>query len=181
MDDVLSLPPYILPYSAQNMSQQTSPSSPSSKGSVAEETMDAPSKDETANGSRPPSGDGAAKDHSIGIQSGRTEAKQYVLDESDLVTDERTNADIFETEISEEVYQQNYRYGADARVPHTWYRNARALASIEDDTEAWTQRFYQLLSGQGLGTGPFPFTPGARCRCSTSGISRPPPSSPAPA
>ena len=162
MDDVLSLPPYILPYSAQNMSQQTSPSSPSSKGSVAEETMDAPSKDETANGSRPPSGDGAAKDHSIGIQSGRTEAKQYVLDESDLVTDERTNADIFETEISEEVYQQNYRYGADARVPHTWYRNARALASIEDDTEAWTQRFYQLLSGQGLGTGPFPFTPGGR-------------------
>jgi len=136
------------------MSQQTSPPSSSSEGSVAQEAMNAPSSGTV--------GDGAAKDHSIGIQSGRTEAKQYVLDESDLVTDERTNADIFETEISEEVYQQNYRYGADARVPDTWYRNARALASIEDDTEAWTQRFYQLLSGQGLGTGPFPFTPGGR-------------------
>jgi ribonucleoside-diphosphate reductase alpha chain len=87
---------------------------------------------------------------------------QHTLDESPLITDPRTNDDIFETEISEEVYQQNYRYGEDDRVPDTWYRNARALAAEEENPDLWTQKFYELLSGQGLPTGPFPFTPGGR-------------------
>ena len=87
---------------------------------------------------------------------------QFQLSAGSVVTDDRTNDEIFETEISEEVYEQNYQYGTDDRVPDTWYRNARALASVEDDTEAWTRQFYQLLSGKGLDTGPFPFTPGGR-------------------
>ncbi|MCS4200947.1 adenosylcobalamin-dependent ribonucleoside-diphosphate reductase [Salinibacter ruber] len=104
----------------------------------------------------------ASNGHRVNTRSGRNGSCQYQLSESDLITDDRTNDDIFETEISEEVYGQNYQYGTDDRVPDTWYRNARAMAQVEDDTDMWTQRFYQLLSGQGLGTGPFPFTPGGR-------------------
>ncbi|MCS3857471.1 adenosylcobalamin-dependent ribonucleoside-diphosphate reductase [Salinibacter ruber] len=104
----------------------------------------------------------ASNGHHVNTRSGRNGSCQYQLSESDLITDDRTNDDIFETEISEEVYGQNYQYGTDDRVPDTWYRNARAMAQVEDDTDMWTQRFYQLLSGQGLGTGPFPFTPGGR-------------------
>jgi len=88
--------------------------------------------------------------------------EQYQIDQSDLVDDTRVNDDIFETAISEEVYEQNYQYGTDAHVPDTWYRNARYLASVEEDEAYWTKQFYQLLSGKGLGTGPFPFTPGGR-------------------
>jgi len=100
--------------------------------------------------------------HRVATRSGKNGSHQYRLSDSDLVADDRTNDDIFETDISEEVYEQNYQYGTDGHVPDTWYRNARALASIEDDIELWTQRFYQLLSGKGLDTGPFPFTPGGR-------------------
>jgi len=100
--------------------------------------------------------------HRVNTRSGQNGSRQYKLSDSDLITDDRTNDDIFETDISEEVYEQNYQYGRDDRVPDTWYRNARAMASIEDDPELWTQRFYQLLSGKGLDTGPFPFTPGGR-------------------
>jgi len=88
--------------------------------------------------------------------------RQYTIDQSDLIDDDRTNADIFETAISEEVYEQNYQYGTDDHVPDTWYRNARYLASVEEDERYWTREFYRLLSGKGLGTGPFPFTPGGR-------------------
>ena len=88
--------------------------------------------------------------------------QQFQIGQSDLIDDDRTNADIFETAISEEVYEQNYQYGTDTHVPDTWYRNARYLASVEDDEQYWTQEFYKLLSGRGLGTGPFPFTPGGR-------------------
>jgi ribonucleoside-diphosphate reductase alpha chain len=88
--------------------------------------------------------------------------QQFQIGQSELITDDRTNADIFETTISEEVYEQNYQYGTDTHVPDTWYRNARYLASVEDDEEYWAQEFYKLLSGRGLGTGPFPFTPGGR-------------------
>ena len=59
--------------------------------------------------------------------------QQFQIGQSELITDDRTNADIFETTISEEVYEQNYQYGTDTHVPDTWYRNARYLASVEDD------------------------------------------------
>ncbi|PSQ78062.1 MAG: adenosylcobalamin-dependent ribonucleoside-diphosphate reductase [Bacteroidetes bacterium QH_7_62_13] len=88
--------------------------------------------------------------------------RQLHLEQSDLIEDDRTNDGIFETTISEEVYEQNYQYGTDTHVPDTWYRNARHLASVESDKEYWTKRFYQLLSGHGVPTGPFPFTPGGR-------------------
>ncbi|MFB6229632.1 MAG: ribonucleotide reductase N-terminal alpha domain-containing protein, partial [Salinibacter sp.] len=127
------------------MSQQN-PSSPaeSSPPDVASPTQNA------SNGRR------------VSSRTAQNGSSQYTLSQSDLVADERTNDDIFETDISEEVYEQNYQYGTDDRVPDTWYRNARAMASVEDDTAAWTRRFYQLLSGKGLDTGPFPFTPGGR-------------------
>jgi len=89
-------------------------------------------------------------------------SEQYRIDQSERIDDDRTNGDIFETSISEEVYEQNYQYGTDADVPDTWYRNARYLASVEEEEAYWTERFYELLSGKGLGTGPFPFTPGGR-------------------
>ncbi|WP_103019737.1 adenosylcobalamin-dependent ribonucleoside-diphosphate reductase [Salinibacter altiplanensis] len=104
----------------------------------------------------------ASNGHRVKTRPGRNGSHQYQLSNSDLITDDRTSDDIFETEISEEVYEQNYQYGTDDRVPDSWYRNARAMAQVEDDTDVWTQRFYQLLSGKGLGTGPFPFTPGGR-------------------
>ena len=91
-----------------------------------------------------------------------TTEEQYQIDQSDLIDDDRVNADILETSVSEEVYEQNYQYGTDTHVPDTWYRNARAMARIEDDPEHWTEQFYGLLSGKGVGTGPFPFTPGGR-------------------
>lgn len=76
--------------------------------------------------------------------------------------DDRTNDEIFQTDISREVYGQNYEFGDDGKIINTWFRNAKALASVEDDSDFWTQQFYSLLSGKGLGTGPFPFTPGGR-------------------
>jgi ribonucleoside-diphosphate reductase alpha chain len=41
------------------------------------------------------------------------------------VTNDRTNDDIFETEIFKEVREENYQYRTDDRVLGTWYRNAR--------------------------------------------------------
>ena len=64
-------------------------------------------------------------------------AGQYHIDQSDQIDDDRTNDDIFETAISEEVYEQNYQYGTDTHVPDSWYRNARHLASVEADELQW--------------------------------------------
>ena len=130
------------------MSQQTSPPTESAPSDSSSDV--AASTTQRSNG------------HSVATRSATNGSHQYKLSESGLIADDRTNDDIFETDISEEVFEQNYQYGTDDHVPDTWYRNARALASIEEDTDAWTRRFYQLLSGQGLGTGPFPFTPGGR-------------------
>ena len=96
------------------------------------------------------------------IRSGNEQAQSFNLSESDLISDPRSNEDVFETEISEEVYHQNYQYGADDHIVDTWYRNARALAEPEAHSKRWTKKFYELLSGKGLGTGPFPFSPGGR-------------------
>ena len=128
-----------------------SPSSPANDASESASSEAAPP---------PPNGrgDGAlAMAPAADVPSG-----QYHIEQSDQIDDDRTNADIFETAISEEVYEQNYQYGTDTHVPDTWYRNARYLASVEADEAHWTQKFYQLLSGRGLPTGPFPFTPGGR-------------------
>jgi ribonucleoside-diphosphate reductase alpha chain len=134
------------------MSQQpASPPNPSASESTS--PTDAPERS-TENGAA--GGDGALTSVPDTLEG------QYRLSESDLVSNERTNDEIFETSISKEVYEQNYQYGTDRHVPDTWFRNARELASVEEDTAHWTQRFYQLLSGRGLGTGPFPFTPGGR-------------------
>jgi len=130
---------------SQNPSSSADPSPPES---APTEVVDRP------NGR----GDGAV---SFAPPADTTE-EQYQIDQSDLIEDDRVNADIFEPSISEEVYEQNYQYGTDTHVPDTWYRNARAMARIEDDPEHWTEQFYGLLSGKGVGTGPFPFTPGGR-------------------
>jgi ribonucleoside-diphosphate reductase alpha chain len=129
------------------------PQSPSS--SSADATDPSEIADPTSKGV---GGDGAVRT----APAAEVPVRQFHIDQSDLIDDDRTNDDIFETAISEEVYEQNYQYGTDDHVPDTWYRNARHLASVETDKEHWTKRFYQLLSGHGLPTGPFPFTPGGR-------------------
>jgi len=130
------------------MSQQTSPPTESAPSDSSSDV--AASTTQRSNG------------RSVATRSATNGSHQYKLSESGLIADDRTNDNIFETDISEEVFEQNYQYGTDDHVPDTWYRNARALAQVEENTDAWTRRFYQLLSGQGLGTGPFPFTPGGR-------------------
>jgi len=127
-----------------------SPSSSSADTTDPSEIVDPATKDV--------GGDGAVRT----APAADVPVRQFRIDQSDLIDDDRTNDDIFETAISAEVYEQNYQYGTDDHVPDTWYRNARHLASVENDKELWTKRFYQLLSGHGLPTGPFPFTPGGR-------------------
>ena len=130
------------------MSQSFSPASPSARSSSADASDDAP----PSNGS-PSNGSSTAA---------ATPSKQFKLEDSEILSNGRSDEEIFETSISKEVYEQNYQYGTDDHVPDTWYRNARALASVEEDPELWTRKFYELLSGRGLGLGPFPFTPGGR-------------------
>jgi ribonucleotide reductase alpha subunit len=142
--------------------------------SSASSSTRSPSTDSNPESPPPSAGDGAPGTGTAGNGAPGTEAPsnpvsgtarrshQYTLEESDVVENGRSNAEIFETSISQEVYEQNYQYGTDGEVPDTWYRNARAMATVEDDVEGWTRKFYQLLSGKGLGLGPFPFTPGGR-------------------
>jgi ribonucleoside-diphosphate reductase alpha chain len=69
--------------------------------------------------------------HRVTTASATNGSHQYKLSESDLITDDRTNDDIFETDISEEVHEGNYQYGTDDRVLDTWYRNARRGADAQ--------------------------------------------------
>jgi ribonucleoside-diphosphate reductase alpha chain len=58
--------------------------------------------------------------------------------------------------ISEDIWKQKYRFGAEAGVEDTWQRVARAVASVEPrDAAAWQARFRDILSD-------FRFLPGGR-------------------
>ena len=58
--------------------------------------------------------------------------------------------------ISEDIWKQKYRFGAEAGNEDTWQRVARAVASVElRDADAWQTRFAHILSD-------YRFLPGGR-------------------
>ena len=58
--------------------------------------------------------------------------------------------------ISEDIWKQKYRFGAEAGIEDTWQRVARAIASVEPyDADAWQERFFDILSD-------YRFLPGGR-------------------
>lgn len=61
----------------------------------------------------------------------------------------------FEQEISHRVWEAKYRAPGEVGIRDSWRRVARAVASGESDSEAWSQRFYALLED-------FKFLPGGR-------------------
>ena len=68
--------------------------------------------------------------------------------------------DKFANEISRHVWQTKYRFTdlamCERSIADTWRRVARALAAVEPkDSEAWEDRFFEILQG-------FKFLPGGR-------------------
>lgn len=61
---------------------------------------------------------------------------------------------IFTDEFSKEIYEQTYKYGKED-INQTFYRVAKNIASIENDKETWTEKFYEVLTN-------FNFSPGGR-------------------
>lgn len=58
--------------------------------------------------------------------------------------------------ISQDIWKQKYRSGAEAGIADTWQRVARAIASVEPHgADAWQERFFQILSD-------YRFLPGGR-------------------
>ena len=58
--------------------------------------------------------------------------------------------------ISEDIWKQKYRFGAEAGIEDTWQRVARAVASVElRDADVWQTRFAHILSD-------YRFLPGGR-------------------
>ncbi len=66
----------------------------------------------------------------------------------------------FTTDIARHIWETKYRYREgdeiiDETIEDTWWRVAKALASVEEDREGWGRRFYEALEG-------FKFLPGGR-------------------
>ena len=60
----------------------------------------------------------------------------------------------FNNEFSQEIYEHTYKYG-DEDINGTQLRVAKDLASIEEDSEYWTEKFLYALED-------FKFVPGGR-------------------
>ena len=60
----------------------------------------------------------------------------------------------FNNEFSQEIYEHTYKYG-DEDINGTQLRVAKDLASIEEDSEYWTEKFLHILED-------FKFVPGGR-------------------
>ena len=60
----------------------------------------------------------------------------------------------FNNEFSQEIYEQTYKFG-DENINDTHLRVAEDLASVEEDTELWTEKFLYALED-------FKFVPGGR-------------------
>lgn len=63
--------------------------------------------------------------------------------------------EVFSNSFSEETWFQKYKFKDDTCIQDTWKRVARDLASIEEDQDKWTKKFYQALES-------FKFVPGGR-------------------
>ena len=48
----------------------------------------------------------------------------------------------FTNDFSQETWYQKYKLGTDNSIEDTWQRVAKDLASIEKDTEKWTEEFF---------------------------------------
>ena len=57
----------------------------------------------------------------------------------------------FDSKISDWIWNSKYRFfdsdgnALDSSIDDTWMRIAKTLASVEKDTEYWTQQFYGAL------------------------------------
>ena len=61
----------------------------------------------------------------------------------------------FTNDFSQETWYQKYKLGTDSSIEDTWQRVAKDLASIEKDTQKWTEEFFSILKD-------FRFVPGGR-------------------
>ncbi len=61
----------------------------------------------------------------------------------------------FTNDFSKEIWATKYKFTTDKTVEDTWLRVAKDLASIEDDQDKWTKKFYSILKN-------FHFMPGGR-------------------
>jgi len=64
------------------------------------------------------------------------------------------NKTIITNDLSKEVFNLTYKFG-DETIDDMFYRVASHLASVEQDTEYWTEKFYEILTD-------FKFVPGGR-------------------
>ncbi len=64
-------------------------------------------------------------------------------------------SDRFTNSFSYETWYQKYKFAGDECVEDTWLRVAKDLASVEEDKEKWTEKFYMALED-------FKFVPGGR-------------------
>ncbi|MFP4251412.1 MAG: adenosylcobalamin-dependent ribonucleoside-diphosphate reductase [Guyparkeria sp.] len=64
-------------------------------------------------------------------------------------------SDFLDTPIARDVWARRYRYGEEPGIEATWWRVARALATVEAEPAVWERRFVELLTG-------FSFLPGGR-------------------
>lgn len=61
----------------------------------------------------------------------------------------------FKSKISREIYEQTYKYADDKNWEDTAKRIAKDIASVEDDSDYWYHKFYDILKD-------FEFVPGGR-------------------
>jgi ribonucleoside-diphosphate reductase alpha chain len=52
---------------------------------------------------------------------------------------------IFQDNFSKEIWESTYKYKTDNSVDDTFYRIASYIASVEEDKEGWTDKFYEML------------------------------------
>lgn len=64
-----------------------------------------------------------------------------------------SNETIFIDELSQENWEQTYKYGEEKTVDASLYRSAKELASKEKNPEYWTQKFFEILQNFKTTTG----------------------------
>lgn len=52
---------------------------------------------------------------------------------------------VFTNDFSEEIWEQTYKFHTDSTVDDTFLREAKALASVEENPEYWTEEFLRIL------------------------------------
>jgi hypothetical protein len=47
--------------------------------------------------------------------------------------------------LSKEIWQKKYKYENEKNITDTWRRVAKAISSVEKDSEHWENKFYDML------------------------------------